>query len=189
VLKVKSRRALASSRKRAQRARQVAGKQSKSTGRSRSAQRRAGRRRQGAKDDQTRYRPSGKVKAMSCAIRPGPEAPGFAVRQRIGPPRSARAGLQRRSAQVCPVVTFSRRSIASSRRSIASICHDKIFDRAASRSNQSARSTSRNACSLPPLGGHSMSKVLLDSSWIEISLSTEGDYPFPTALTNFSQRL
>ena len=50
-----------------------------------------------------------------------------------------------------------------SSRSMRSICPDRIFDRAASRSNHSARSISGKAWRRPLLGGHSISKVLLDN--------------------------
>ena len=65
----------------------------------------------------------------------------------------------------------SRRLLPS--RSMRSICPDKIFNRATSRSNHSARSTSGKARSLSLLGGHSISKVLLNSNAASKSASPQ----------------
>lgn len=67
---------------------------------------------------------------------------------------------------VAHVVSFWRRSISS-------ICPDRTFDRAASKSNHSARSTSGKAWRLPLPGGHSISKVLLDSDVVSKSASPQ----------------
>ena len=65
---------------------------------------------------------------------------------------------------------------------MSSICPDKIFNRAVSRSNHSARSTSGKARRLPLLGGHSISKVLLDSDALSKSACPQN------AITRFPPR-
>jgi hypothetical protein len=62
------------------------------------------------------------------------------------------------------------------------ICPDRIFDRAVSKSNHSARSTSGNDWRRPLLGGHSISKLLLDSEGVAKSASPQ------KAMTRFPPR-
>jgi hypothetical protein len=66
-----------------------------------------------------------------------------------------------------------RQSPTFSNRSMSSICPDRIFDRALSKSNHSVRSTSGKDWRRPLLGGHSISKVLLDSDAVSKSASPQ----------------
>jgi hypothetical protein len=70
----------------------------------------------------------------------------------------------------CRDFPYSR--IFSSRWS-SSLCPDRIFDRAAFRSNQAARSTSGKAALRPLDGGHSISKELLTSDIVSKSASPQ----------------
>jgi hypothetical protein len=56
---------------------------------------------------------------------------------------------------------------------MSSICPDRILDLAASKSNHSAQSTSAKAWRRPLLGGHPISKVLLNSDAVSKSASPQ----------------
>ena len=82
-----------------------------------------------------------------------------------------------------------RQSPTFSNRSMSSICPDRIFDRALSKSNHSARSSSGEDWRRPLLGGHSILKVLLDSDAVSKSASPQKAHALAAALTDLSQGL
>ena len=83
------------------------------------------------------------------------------VRAPRTPTPSSRAGIGAPTVSGRPVLHFRDSTSGSSKRSRSSACAGRIFSRAVSMPNHSARSTSGNSCWLPLRGGHSIAKVLL----------------------------